>query len=297
MIKNIFATLAAFLFIAQSANAALPENIKQAIEEAYKTKNNYIINAVIASAKKDQAQAVYVDSFLLSRKQKAEAAKVKTKLAIQNEFKLSGNIEASLDLANGNTKTTNGSLNTTINIKKDKWENILKISGKNKQENKIRTDEEYEINNQIKYSINSHDYAFGELEYVSDRFAGYEYRVSEALGYGRRIYSTDDISLSGEVSAGSRQSSLTDGTKEQSLLGKVALKGNWKINGNLSLEQNFSSSIAADSVISESDTTLKSKITDALYLKFNYNLQHTDDVPQNTKHIDSTTTIGVGYDF
>ena len=209
-----------------------------------------------------------------------------------------GNIEGAFNFQTGNTDKQDANIATKLTYSKDVWQNILKLSANTSQESDVTQDEEYRVNNQTRYNISDTEYVFGELEYINDRFAGFESRISELFGYGRHLYSWNTLHITGEASLGARQSKLTDGSDENALLAKLLANADWKINNNLSLSQELSSAFAFDSsVISVSDTSLKSKISDSLYFKAGVNIEHIDDAPAGSKHVDTTTILGVGYDF
>lgn len=278
-------------------NDDLPSRIRKALEDAYNTKNSFVIESVIKTSKESYpAYADKIDGYISQIKSDEKAAKT-VKITSNKPSKYSGNIDTSFDIANGNTKRADASLSAKLKYKGELFDNTLKFVARNSQEDNIRTNEEYQINNQTNYNFTTRDYSFLELEYVNDRFGGYEFRTSELLGYGHKFFIDRPYNLSGEISAGARQSSLTDGSDSKSVLGKLGLKGDWKITDNITLEQDLTSSFGSDAVITISDTSIKTQIIDSIYLKFNYNFQHIDDVPSGTKHIDSLTSVGIGYQF
>ncbi|MDA0781012.1 MAG: DUF481 domain-containing protein [Rickettsiales bacterium] len=276
-----------------------PSEIKGALKDAYATKNNYVIEAVIKYTK--DRYPTYEDkiqSYMTSLK--SDEVKEKAKVANaddKKEKKVSGNVDVGLQVANGNTKKQDLNGSAKINYKGDGWSNTLSLSARGSEEGNVRTNEEYNINNQTKYDITERSYSFLELEYVNDRFSGYNYRISELLGMGYKFYDTDNFKLSGESSMGGRQGELSDGSTERSMLGKLGAKAEWKITKDITLNQDINSSFSSDAVITTWDTNIKKSLTDNLYLKFNYNLQHTDDVPVGVQHTDSFTSVGVGYEF
>lgn len=288
------------LLFSNSAHAllsdGLPSSIKQSLSDAYGTKNQYVIDAVIeVSKKKYPAYSDKIDSYVneLTDEKEKEVIEADKK----KDSKFSGNIDVALNVANGNTQREEGKVSSQLKYKNGDMENILKLTAKTSKEDSVRTDEEYQVNNQSKYNFTDRDYSFIEFEYVNDRFSGYQYRTSELMGYGRKIVKGDLWNLSAELSAGARQSSLTDGSKEKSLLGKTGLKADWNITDKIKFEQEISSSFGSDAVITISDSAVKTKISDVLYLKFNYNIQHIDDIPADKKHMDRFTSLGIGYEF
>lgn len=295
------AILILFLIIPMQSHAflfdGLPSKVKEALKDAHDTGNEYVLEAVVKYTKDTYpAYQDKIESYLTSlkddKKQKIAATK-KEKV----KKKLSGNIDTNINLAQGNTKKQDLHVAAKLNYDTGKWTNTLKMLTRSSQENKIQTKEEYQANNQTKYNYTKDDYSFLELEYVNDRFGGYQYRNSELLGYGHKFFNSDNFLLAGEISAGARQSLLTDETKENSLLGKIGAKASWKINDNITLDQDVNSAFGSAAVITTWDTAIKTRIIESIYLKLNYNLQHIDDAPAGKNHIDTLTSLGMGYEF
>lgn len=294
-----------FLFIALipvSSNAFLstgiPKQITDALDDAHASGNDYLIKAVIKYSKEKYPNyAKKIDSYHSKSKESNQAKIEKVENKEKKKSKLSGSIDGGINLTNGNTKETDINSTLKLNYETNKWINSFKAVTRYSSEDNLRTNEEYTINNQIKYKLNKSDYAFLELEYVNDVFSGFQYRNSELIGYGHKFYDNDKLTISGEISGGARQSLLTTGQKENSILGKVSSKTKWQITDQLTLNNDSSSSFGSDAVITIIDTSLRTELTKSLYLRLNYNIQHVDDAPTNKNQIDTITSVGVGYNF
>ncbi len=293
---------------ANESGVPVPEEIARSLEDAVATKNRFVLDAVINAAKDkypDIGSQIdkYVRSLENSRLKKAreEPSRIASKNIKEGEEvkkPWSGNVEAGLNFQTGNTDKQNGRGSFSLNYKKGRWGNNFKFSARGGQEDDVTTDEEYRVRNQTRYNLSGKDYTFLELEYVNDRFSGFESRISESVGYGRTLYKNNSLDITGEASLGSRQSNLTDGSDKNSFLGRAGAKAVWEINDNLTFTEEITSSAAFDdSVITELNTELKSRISEKLYLKFEINIEHVDDAPVNRKHTDTNTVFGIGYDF
>lgn len=213
-----------------------------------------------------------------------------------NKNNLQASIEGGITLENGNSDTEfyYGSLkaNYTIN---DKWSDIFNFRGENRIENHQRLKEEYRFNDQLRYSVSQLNYSFIELEYVSDRYGGYDYRISETFGLGRNFIKKDDFILSAQISTGLRQSKFSNSDKDDSFVGRVGSNIDWKIKSNLSFSENFDISLDNEGTIIKSDTNLRVAISESLYLKFNYFIENKSDVPQGIKNTDNRLMFIIGY--
>lgn len=295
-----------------SLSEGLPTEISDALQAAYQSKNNYVVEAVIKYSKdRYPTYEQQIDNFQPSIK---EAKTIETKTAKvspqeaptlplkeskeeKQPSKFSGTIDAGLNIANGNTKQRDINTSMKLNYDATEWSNTFSVTTRASSKDRVRTNEEYIVNNQTKYNITGDDYSFLELEYVNDVFSGFKQRTSELVGYGHKFLNSDDLTLLGEISGGARQSSLTDGNNGNSLLAKLSTKTQWKITDSLTFNNDTSSSFGSDAVITIMDNSLKTKIIETMYLKLNYNIQHVDDVAEGKNHIDTFTTLGVGYEF
>lgn len=297
--KNIYLkTFLSSTAIALSFNAfALDSNSKASLEKAFKTEDNFVIDAVkqrIISQGRANSSSIenYIDS-LEYKKRQAEIAK-----ANADNKKFSGKIEGGASFETGNTERENVNINGELSYKHNRWENILSGQAYSSEEDGNRAAEEYRVTNKTKYNFTEFDYGFLELSYVDDRFSGFDYRVDELLGYGRRLINEDDMKLNTEVSIGARQSKLTTGDKEESGLAKLRGDFEWDINKYLSFEQDLAVTYDTEEImIVNSDTGLKAQMTDALYLRLGFQFENISEVPAGVESTDTRTTVNVGYNF
>lgn len=212
--------------------------------------------------------------------------------------KYSGNIDLGATLSQGNSReqSLQANANLTYNFTKN-VKNILRSRAENKKLNDIRTKEEYFVNNQTRQNIGIHNFRFAELEFISDRFGGYNYRTSQTIGLGRRLIDKKDIQLSIQIGTGLRQSKLTDDEKINSATIRVGSNFLIKFNDTLSFEEVLDISGDQTAVITRSDANLKITLHKTLYLKLGVLLNHVSKVPVGREKTDVTTALKLGYEF
>ena len=308
------------------ATTLLPNNILTPLKHAEATQDRFVLFAVTKTLKETYPSYTnQIDTYLQTRKRQKSREKTrqlrqarrqgnilasttttpeanraiakKESQTLPKKRSWKSSTELGITFVTGNKKEQDIHLASTIDYSLLNTENTFKFRTKSSKQDNIRINEEYRLKNQTRYNLSANDYMFGELEYVNDRFSGYNHRISELLGYGRSILTHDRYNIKGEVSIGARQSRLETGEDENSFLGKVSTIGDWKILDNLSLTQEITSAIASEAVITESNTALKSSLTDTLYLKLGLDIEHISDVPAGRKNTDTSTNISVGYDF
>ncbi len=207
-------------------------------------------------------------------------------------------VEGGISIENGNSESESFYGNTKIDYDSgNKWKDIFNARGENKKENEERSKEEYRVNNQTRYVVTTLNYSFLELEYVDDRYGGYDYRISETIGLGRNIIKTDNINLTAQFSTGLRQIKFSDQDKEDSLVARLGSNLEWKLNSTVSFNEDFDISIDNNARITRSDSNLKIMMNKSLYLKISLFIENKSNVPEGIKNTDNRTMVIIGYDF
>jgi len=211
------------------------------------------------------------------------------------------NIEAGATIAQGNSKQESVYGKNNLDYKKGKWTDLFRSRLENTKINDTRSRERYDVNNQTRYNFRERNYQVAELEYISDRYGGYNYRTSETYGYGYDIIKREDLNLSSQISAGFRQYKLTNGHTHNSPLARLTGNLNWKIKKGISLQENLDVSIDKQTTIAKSDTALRIRIdsiSHSFYLHLGYIIEHrTNTASADVKNTDSTFMTMIGYDF
>jgi putative salt-induced outer membrane protein len=215
----------------------------------------------------------------------------------KQEAGFSGEIETSAQFFTGNIKRESFLLASMLQYDWRDWRTTIEGRAFNNKENDVRTAEEYRLSNRTDYKFDDSNFAFGEVNYVNDRFSGFDYRISEIVGLGRTFYDSDIFYWQGRVGIGARQDKLTDGEQENRPLFNLATDLEYTFSEWLSLTEDADISATTEATIIESETALKSKIIDQLALKAAFYIEHITDVPENAVDTDTRTTVGVVYDF
>lgn len=212
--------------------------------------------------------------------------------------KYKGNIDLGATLSQGNSREQSLQANANLTYSfSETIENIFRSRAENKKLNDLRTKEEYFVNNQTRQNLGEYNFRFVELEFISDRFGGYNYRTSQTIGLGRRLINKKDTQLSVQIGSGLRQSKLTNDEKIHSATVRFGLSFSTKFNDILSFQENLDISADRIAVITRSDANLRISLNKTLYLKLGVLMNHVSDVPAGRKRTDITTALKVGYEF
>ena len=209
----------------------------------------------------------------------------------------SGSVEAGVSVQSGNTEATEFNLGAKGTQELNDWRHHFEAAAYNSKKNGTRNDEEYRLGLGSDWKINDRDYLYAQVGYVNDRYAGFNYRISESIGVGRRWIDDGVYLLDTRVGPGFRHTKFTSGDKEDSWIILGGLLAGWQVNKNVELGQDATLEYSPDGTILNSDTFLKTKLSDSLAFKAGFNVEHRTEVAVGAEKTDTRTTAGIVYDF
>lgn len=208
-----------------------------------------------------------------------------------------GGVELGIVNTTGNTKTETINAKARAQIDQVSWRHTMTYESLSSSDQSATTAERYVLNGQSDYKFGEHNYFFMMLNYEDDRFSGYDYRVSEALGYGRRFIDDASVTLDLEMGPGARQSKLDDGSNEDEITLRGAAKLAWKLSETSRLMEDLSSELGKDTTITKSITALTAQINGSLATKITYTIKNTSKVPVGVHKTDTETAVTLVYSF
>ena len=222
-----------------------------------------------------------------------------TVLAAENikESKWKGEAELGLIYTSGNTKTDSVNLKAKIAKEQGKWRHLAAVAALRTSDDTGTTAQRFELKGQSDYKFSEHEYLFGLVNYENDRFSGYDYRVSEAVGYGRRVLDQPDMTLNLEVGPGARQSKLDTGSSDSEFIMRGAAKYAWSITKTSNFTEDLSVEAGKDTTISKSVTALSSKINGDLAMRISYTIRQASSVPPDIEKTDTETAVTLVYSY
>jgi putative salt-induced outer membrane protein len=196
---------------------------------------------------------------------------------------------------NSNTVSLNGK--ALAGYKSGNWQDSLAFTALNASQDNVRTAESYEGSGQSNYSLTENNYLFGALNYLSDRFSGYDRRTTEIVGYGRRLLNSDTQQLGVELGVGAIQTHYTDDTSEIGLIERLALNYLWQFSEKSNFSENLSVEHDTDNDFTQSVTALTTNLAGDFALSVSYTVKHNSTVLPGFKNTDTITAISLVYSF
>lgn len=213
------------------------------------------------------------------------------------EDPFAGRIQFGYLAASGNSETSN--LNGKLQLGWDlaDWRHAFAASSIYSKNDDVVVAENYHAGYKADRKLGGQNYLFGSLSWEQDEFTGYESRMTEAVGYGRRVIESDEHTLDLELGIGARQTELLDGTEQDETIGRLAADYLWTFGEN----SDFSQQVAVESgdlnTYIESITALTSQLLGELDLVVSYTIKRNSEVPAGLENTDTYTTVSVQYNF
>lgn len=231
--------------------------------------------------------------FLLSALLPAHAAFA----AEDDERGLKGAGELGYVDTSGNTETESIIGSLKLQYLGQRWSHELELSAYFSSDSGETTAERYVGALQTNYHISERGHIFGRGVYVDDRFAGYDYRVKEVLGYGHRIIDAEKVALKLEAGPGGRHSRTTEGDRDDELMLYASADFLWKISGSASFTEDITTEVGENGTQTESVTAVKTSMTDNLSLKVSYTVRHNTAPPPGNRSTDTVLAATLVFDF
>jgi len=197
----------------------------------------------------------------------------------------------------GNTETETLNAKATVSTDRKKWRHKGEITALKSSDDINTTAEKFTLMGQSDYKLEGKNFLFGVITYDDDKFSGYKYRVTEAIGYGRRVIEDSDMTLDLEIGPGARQSKLDSGTTDSEGILRAAATYDWTISKTSKFTEALTVEAGEDVTVTKSVTSLASQIEGNLSMKITFTYKNTSEVPVGIEETDTETAITLVYNF
>ncbi len=197
----------------------------------------------------------------------------------------------------GNTDTTSYNSKFEISHARNKWKHTFNAAANGALESDTTTAEAYQAGWKSAYDISEYSYLFGQVRWRKDRFAGVREQLSEAVGYGRRIFDTPAHLLSAEIGAGYTTFDFADRTSESSVILTLGIDYKWIFSETSNFEQIIDVESASENTYIESVSAVRARLLGDFALVLSYTVKHNTDVPVGRVRTDKLSAVSLEYAF
>ncbi len=290
--------LAAMTFVALPARAEPIPPPAEAMLRAAASRNDAALGTTADAAKKAfPASSREIDAFVSrTRAQALEAHK--RKLRHQGLLRgWKGQAQAGFSSTSGNSRSTGATAGLNLAREGLDWTHTLLANADYQRDNGRETRGRYFASFQSNWRFNDRLYMLGVASWESDRFAGFNSRTSEALGFGYTLLRGGDMNLSVEGGPALRQTDYVVTGARSTFASRAAVNYSWALTPRLKLTQNMTYyGEDKDSTVT-STTALTVGLLGALSLQASYNARYESDPPTALKRYDATARTSLVYSF
>jgi putative salt-induced outer membrane protein len=210
----------------------------------------------------------------------------------------SGEAELGFVATDGNTQTQNLNAKAKVEHEAVHWRSEAHAEAVFASDTGGTTAERYYTSAKGNRKLDERAYLFLTGSWEKDRFSGFDWRVTEALGYGYRIVATDRTTLDLEAGPGARQSrEEASGKTDSEAMARIHLDLEWKPGETSTFSEEATSEIGENSTVTRSVTALKAQVSGQLAMKVSFTVQNTSSVPAGVEHTDDETAVTLVYGF
>ena len=198
----------------------------------------------------------------------------------------------------GNTETESFNGHAQVGYDHKRWSHHAQVDVLKASEDDQTTADRTEFLAKSRYYLAEYDYLFARVRYEDDRFSGYDYQATEALGYGHRAIRRDDLTLDLEAGAGVRHRRAADeSSREDDALVLLAGSLAWSVSPTSEFTEDVTVEWTDDNTYTESITALSVRINGNLAMKTSYTYRNNSDVPAGTDNTDTVTAVTLVFNY
>lgn len=200
-------------------------------------------------------------------------------------------------MSTGNTE--NIGLTAAIEVKREalEWRHKLRLQADYQESLGLVTRERYLAAYEPNWKFDDRAYMYGAAQYESDRFSGFNDRVSLSTGAGYSAIRSPAVKLDLELGPAFRHTRFIDDTIESNVAARGSMDFGWKLSRSISVTQNASAYLQdANSTVS-SRSALLAKLFGPFSAQFSYTLQYESMPPVGRQTTDTTSRAALVVDF
>ena len=293
----VFALLFATAPIAAHADP-IPQPVEAMIRAAFESGDAASFASTVNLAKKtNPGSTAEIDA--LAAQLHADADRIHhEKLTHEGFFEgWTGQGLAGLSNATGNTRNTGIALGLSFARDGIDWRHSFNATVDYARDNGIEDKDHYFAGWESDYKFSERFYALGLASWESDRFSGFDSRLSESVGLGYFLIKSPDMQLSVQAGPALRQTDYIVGGTQNSFAGMAAANYQWTILPSLIFSENATFyGESRDSTLT-SNTALTAKLIGALSAQASFFVQYESNPPLGLENTDTTSRLALVYSF
>ncbi|TCP34013.1 DUF481 domain-containing protein [Sphingomonas sp. BK235] len=268
------------------------------LDAAMEANDEAAVNALVKYARAGDPGAADLVLRRATEWRTARARARNERLQQASAFELwSGRIEAGGFVSSGNSNITG--LTGSLDLTREglRWRHRVVAQADFQRTDGVTSRARYTAGYQPNYKINDRAYIYGNAQYESDRFLGYDSRFAISSGIGYGVLRRSGLTLDLEAGPAFRQTDFTDGLMQSSLAGRGSMNLNWTVLSGLSITQEASAYLERYNSTVRSVSAIEAKLLGPLSARASYTVQYESEPPDGRLSTDTLSRLSLIYSF
>lgn len=281
-----------------AAGAMIPENIRAMLDAALASGNDGEVATIVKYAR--SVDPLSGDAVLaIADTWRAERAAAREQVIRQASFLnlWTGRAELGGFVTTGNSEQSGVSGLFDATREGLQWRHKFRAQADYQSSNGVTTREHYLLSYEPNYKIDEQAYVYGAAQYESDRFLGYDDRLSLSSGAGYSLLKRRGLQLDVELGPAYRHTGFTDGTVQSSIAGRGSLDFRVRVLPGLGLTQTASAYVQRYNSTVSSKSALEAKLLGPLSAQLSYSVQYESMPPADRRTTDTISRAALVYSF
>ncbi len=210
----------------------------------------------------------------------------------------------------GNTNAQTANAKVSVIYSTGDWKHDLELAGLYGKSNDIVSAERFVAGWQSNYSLSARTYVFGALDYIDDKFSGFQYQETVSSGLGYSIVKQADATLDAQVGVGYRrlrpellvtqpdgQVTRTPLAGESGAVATATIKGMYAFNAVTKIMDVLAVQSGSANTMVQNDLDLQVNMSKALAITAGYEIIHNTNPPGGLAKNDTLVTFNLTYSF
>jgi len=197
----------------------------------------------------------------------------------------------------GNTETRHLNGGIKQKIADERWSHEVEASLLRHDTPEKVTAERYLGNYKAAYRYRPRMEIFVDFRGLKNRFAGYDFQLYETMGYRLTLVDKPKDTFKVEAGYGFTQMREIDEVKEQTTVLRLEYEYIHQFENKNQFSTDLLALAAEDNTHFHSETKVKAPLLWNIAIEFSIKVNHNTIVPDNKEKTDTTTTIGLVYDY
>nr|WP_243847038.1 DUF481 domain-containing protein [Sphingomonas japonica] len=177
------------------------------------------------------------------------------------------------------------------------WRHKLRLQADYQESFNVTTREHYLAAYEPNYKVNDRLYVYGAAQYESDRFFGYNHRISNSVGAGYTAVRSGDLTLNLELGPAFRYTDFTDDSVERNFAARGSVDLDWRLSSAVSINHDTSAYLQSANSTVASTSALNAKLFGPFSAQLSYAIQFESMPPVGRQTLDTTTRAALVVDF